>query len=352
MSPQKNRDFTKGPVWDEKVERYRVEVSYPDGSRIRKRFRREREAQRFWAAVQRKIDEGTWDETRPRNLKLGPALDSYREYCQMQHRSYVTYMKTPLEFWEERLGRATPLTKPTRADIEKVKFELAGKRSKSTVNKYIAVLKAFFNWLILQGQFHVNPVRKIKFYSLNNEIVRYLDPVEEYPKLLEAAREIRWYLPYMIKVAVHTGLRRRNLLHLRWDQCDFKSRTIRIAQDTKNQEAIALPMNKTVFETLQELKGKTGEFPFVFVHFEGKDRGCPISDVKNSFASACERAGIENFRWHDLRHTFASWLIMRRVSLAAVQKLLGHKSIKMTLRYAHLAPGYLADEVKVLDNEP
>ncbi|MBI4444320.1 MAG: site-specific integrase [Acidobacteria bacterium] len=311
MKSRNNRDFTKGPVWDEEIERYRVEILYPDGSRLRKRFCREREANRFWATEQAKIDQGSWNETRPKNLRLGTALDEYRQYCQMQHRSYVTYMKRPLDFWEERFGRETLVAKITKAHIEQIKLELASKLDRSTVNKYLAVLKAFLNWLILQGQCHSNPVKKIKLFSTNNEIVRYLDAADEYPKLLEEAAKIRWYLPYMIKLAVHTGLRKHNLLHLQWNQCDFKTRTIRIAQDTKNQEPVALPMNDTVIRTLQELKEKTGAYEYVFAHRKGRDRGLPIQDVKNSFASACEKAGIENFRWHDMRHTFASWLVPR-----------------------------------------
>ena len=259
-------------------------------------------------------------------------------------------MERPLNFWEEEFGRETPLVKISRVRIEKVKLKLAREMSRSTVNRYLSVLKTAFNWFVLQGMFNVNRVRKIKFFRTNNEIVRYLDSVTEYPKLLDEATKIRWYLPHMIKLGVHTGLRKRNLLHLRWDQCDFKTRTIRIATETKNEEVIALPMNDTVLQTLREVKEITGHMNYVFSHLKGKDKGKPINDVKTAFHSACERAGIQDFRWHDLRHTFASWLVMKRVSLLAVQKLLGHKSMRMTLRYAHLAPDYLADEVRVLDD--
>jgi integrase len=320
-----------------------------NGSRVRKRFRREREAGRFWAAEQAKIDRGAWDDARPRNLRLRAAMDDYRRYCRMQHRSYVTYMKRPLDFWQERFGGEALVATITRARIEEVKLELASDLDRSTVNKYLAVLKAFFNWLILQGRFQTNPAKRIKLFSTNYERVRYLDPDEEYPKLLEEAAKIRWYLPGMIKIAVHTGLRKGNLLRLRWDQCDFKTRTIRIAENTKNQEMIAVPMNDTVVDTLGELRKRTSRYDYVFAHREGRERGQPIGDVKNSFATACGKAGIENLRRHDLRHTFASWLVMREVSLAAVQKLPGHKTVKMTLRYAHPAPDYPAREVKVLD---
>jgi len=74
-----------------------------------------------------------------------------------------------------------------------------------------------------------------------------------------------------------------------------------------------------------------------------------VTDVKTAFNGAVTRAKIQNFRFHDLRHTFCSWLALRGVPLAAIQKLAGHASIKITLRYAHLSPRYLADEVKALD---
>jgi len=71
--------------------------------------------------------------------------------------------------------------------------------------------------------------------------------------------------------------------------------------------------------------------------------------VKNAFHTALEEAGVENFTWHDFRHDYASRLVMAGVSLRAVAELLGHKGLRMVMRYAHLAPGYLSDEVKKLD---
>jgi len=110
-----------------------------------------------------------------------------------------------------------------------------------------------------------------------------------------------------------------------------------------------LPLNDTAFQKLQELHQKTGSYPYVFVHLEGRFEGQAITDIKNAFNAAVARAKIKNFRFHDLRQTFCSWLAIRGVPLTAIQKLAGHASIKMTLRYAHLSPRYLADEVKALD---
>jgi len=83
--------------------------------------------------------------------------------------------------------------------------------------------------------------------------------------------------------------------------------------------------------------------------YDGAFDGHPITDIKNAFNGAVDRAKIQDFRFHDLRHTFCSWLALRGVSITAIQKLAGHTSIKMTLRYAHLSPRYLADEVGTLD---
>ena len=101
---------------------------------------------------------------------------------------------------------------------------------------------------------------------------------------------------------------------------------------------------------LEALKAKQGESPFVFAHAAGKKVGEALLDLKKGFHTAAQQAGLENFRWHDLRHTFAWWLVMRGASLRAVAELLGHQTIQMTMRYAHLSPGYLSSEVSLLDD--
>ena len=94
------------------------------------------------------------------------------------------------------------------------------------------------------------------------------------------------------------------------------------------------------------------ENPYVFPHTLGTNAGEPVQDIKNGFHAALELADIEDFTWHDLRHTFASWLMMRGASLRTVGELLGHQSMKMTMRYAHLSPAFLSAEVSLLDPPP
>ena len=159
-------------------------------------------------------------------------------------------------------------------------------------------------------------------------------------KLLQAPRS---------KLAAHTGLRRGSLFTLRWDQIDLDNRVIRIPR-TKNGRPLSVPLNVTALNALKALEAsKTPESPYVFPHKSGPSAGEPVHDIKNGFHAALELAHIEDFTWHDLRHTFASWLMMRGASLRSVAELLGHQSLKMTMRYAHLSPAFLSAEVSLLD---
>ena len=352
MPRNQKKHYSAGPIWDEGMKRWLAEVVYPDDSRGRRRFRRQRDAQIWWAAQRKAIEDGSWEvATKPNRISLGDAVAQYREHSKAHHRSFSTYVENGLAVLEKAIGIATPLKDVTTANIEQMKLQRLDndKVSKSTVDKNVAVAKSFFNWCIHQGLTRANPVKRVKLFHEDNERVRFLDPETEYPMLLAEACQGPWYLEPIIVLDVNTGLRRRNMLDLRWDQVDFKRRIIRIESRTKNGRPHNLPLNDTAFQKLQEVHQKTSAHPYVFVHLDGKFEGQPITDIKNAFNGAVVRAKIHDFRFHDLRHTFCSWLAIRGVPLTAIQKLAGHASIKMTLRYAHLSPRYLADEVKALD---
>ncbi len=119
---------------------------------------------------------------------------------------------------------------------------------------------------------------------------------------------------------------------------------------SKSGKPHAVPLNARAYAALQRLWGARGESPYAFANAKGPKAGEAMKDLKKGFHTAVENAGIEDFRWHDLRHTFASWLVMRGASLRAVAELLGHQTMQMTMRYAHLSPGYLSTEVALLDD--
>jgi Phage integrase family len=199
-----------------------------------------------------------------------------------------------------------------------------------------------------------NPVCKVKFFNTSNERVRYLQD-DEWDRLHGAALKLEGRSPHLadkMVLARNTGLRRSNLSRAEWDWVDWLNKVVRVPK-TKNNRAYAVPLNDTAHEIVKRLySARDVELasPYIFVHPRGaRHAGKPVLDVKNAFGTALEEAGIHNFTWHDFRHDYASRLVMAGVSLRAVAELLGHKGLRMVMRYAHLAPGYLSDEVRKLD---
>jgi integrase len=133
-------------------------------------------------------------------------------------------------------------------------------------------------------------------------------------------------------------------LPLKWSNLDMRNGLILLEQ-TKNGERREIPINQTVTDMLKALPRRIDGGP-VFRSAEG---GEMPGDVKHGFASVCKKAELTDLHFHDLRHTFASQLIMQGIDLRTVGELLGHKDIKMTMRYAHLAPAHKAKAVDILD---
>lgn len=150
------------------------------------------------------------------------------------------------------------------------------------------------------------------------------------------------YLLAIVTIALYTGARRGGILGLTWERVDF-SRGVLLLDKTKSGRRREVPMNDAVYGGLSALPGPKKEG----LVFHKKD-GAAWGSIRTAFAGACAEAKIEDFRFHDLRHTFASWLVMAGRSLKEVQELLGHQTFAMTLRYAHLSPDRLRDAVTSL----
>ncbi len=149
-----------------------------------------------------------------------------------------------------------------------------------------------------------------------------------------------------MELALLTGMRRGELLGLKWEQ--IRNGFIFLTE-TKSGKDRQIPINDRLAEVLREMRrGNQLKSPYLFCDSEGRR----FLEVKRSFASPCRRSGIEDFRFHDLRHTFASRLVMKGASLKAVQELLGPADMKMTRRYAHLSHEHLRDSGNLLNDLP
>ncbi|MHC4521848.1 MAG: tyrosine-type recombinase/integrase [Planctomycetota bacterium] len=226
--------------------------------------------------------------------------------------------------------------------VKRFKTERLKVNKAATVNRTLALLKHMFKEGVeyeMVSEEVFNKVRKVKLVKENNRRLRYLSQ-EECKELIDACSP---HLKPIVITALNAGMRLGEILNLKWEQVDLKHGFI-LLSDTKNGERREIPINYTLRATLEAMPHGP-ESLYVFTNKDGN----PFKSVSTSFPAACYKAGIKDFRFHDLRHTFASQLVMSDVSIQKVMKLLGHKTLTMTLRYAHLAPSHLVEAVRILD---
>ncbi|WP_026600639.1 tyrosine-type recombinase/integrase [Methylomonas sp. 11b] len=204
-------------------------------------------------------------------------------------------------------------------------------RSPSTVNRYRTVLSAIFRYAIFEGYVVANPVARVAARKVNNQINRFLDEGERV-RLLAACQKSDWdKLHLLVLMALTSGMRKAEVLNLRWSDIDFDNNLARLAT-SKNGEPRWCPLPDFVVDQLRPLR-QVG----VSLIFASENKPERPFEFKKHWDKALREAGIENFRFHDLRHSAASLLAMSGASLYEVGEVLGHKSTQTTKRYAHLS---------------
>lgn len=227
--------------------------------------------------------------------------------------------------------------------VERYKASRRKLVSPATVNRELTLLKHMFTKAIAWEKAAGNPVKAVRLLRESNGRVRFLSREEEDHLLAECGEQLR----VLVVAALHTGFRRGELLSLCWSDIDLDNGLITVqASYAKNGERRSVPISRTLRGVLVGLRGSSSGSDNVFRNRHGRSYISPTS----AFEAAVNRAGLTDFRFHDLRHTFASRLVMGGQDLRTVQELLGHKSITMTLRYSHLSPSHRAKAVAILDN--
>ena len=241
---------------------------------------------------------------------------------------------------EKLISEITPL------EIERwIRYRLEQGVMKITVNRGLQVLKKMFNIAIGEGFTTDNPVRKVKMFSEKDNQKERILTEEEEPRLLEMCAD---YLRPVVITALHTGMRRGEILALEWARVDMEKRTIKVTY-TKTDRPRFIEINATLFEVLrrQRISNPAGELVFA-----SSWTGRPLNGVRKAFVRACKTAGIAGLRFHDLRHTFASRLIEKGVDIVTVKELLGHSTILLTQRYTHSRNEQRRRAVEKLDAQP
>lgn len=223
--------------------------------------------------------------------------------------------------------------------IEKYKISRLKTVSPATANRELSTLKNMYTMAIKWNYVNTNPVKDVRLFKEPPGRTRYLKP-EEIKSLYSACSKKIYPI---IVTAINTGMRKSELQNLLWSDIDFKNKRITIV-NSKNNESRIIPMNQTIIKELQKLNKKS-KSTYVF----SDKNGNPSGDIKKSFLKALSKAKIKDFRFHDLRHTFGSYLVMQGVDLKTVQQMMGHKDIRMTMRYSHLSPEHMQKAVESLD---
>ncbi len=243
------------------------------------------------------------------------------------------------QFAEKKLTQITPWTvdkyKSQRLkDISRLKRPIA----KATINRELACLKKMLSYAVGEKWLPSNPLTGYKLFRERPNKVRVVSK-EDFQRVYSQAPE---FLKPILVTALNTGMRRSEILNLRWENVDLKQGYLRVGE-TKNDEPRNIPISKQLNEALKPVGHKAfGEYVF-------SREGGRVRAFETAFTAAVRRSGVERFTFHDLRHTFASVLVMNGVDLATVQELLGHKSILMTKRYSHPTPEHKKQAVEKLD---
>jgi integrase len=260
-------------------------------------------------------------------------LDRYSRVYKRSWRSDETSCKHLAEFFKGKY-----LSAITRSLVEHYQAKRKDEVAPATVNLEIACLKKMLSKAVDWDYLDSNVAARVKKFKLNNARERVLD-ADEARRLIECAAPA---LQPVLIIALKTGMRRGEILSLKWSDVNFIKAFIQI-KDTKSGEPRKVPLSPAAREALKALP-RTSDF--IFYNAETKTH---VKSVVTAFDTACTRAEIKGLRFHDLRHTFATWYMERGGDVVALSKILGHHSLQMTLRYCNPTEGAMLQAVEKMD---
>jgi len=277
---------------------------------------------------------------------IAEMIDDVLARTKGQLRSWRNYAQSAklwkLEFPEKALDEVLP------GDIERwraAQYAVKVPPKPATVNRHLAFLKRVFKLAMQDGYCTKTPFHTVTLQKENNRRLRFLSEEEE-ARLCAAIPDERDRLA--VQVAIYTGMRQGEQFSMKWGEVDFQNRVITIPR-SKHGDSRIVRLNDCAMRYFNRLLQLNAASPYVF---PSETNSTPIvagNFYNRTFKPALKRAGIENFHWHDLRHTFGSRLGMLHVSAVEIAALMGHKTTAMAERYVHLAQGHLHDVVSQLD---
>lgn len=326
-----------------------IDYVSPDGRRVRQSFKTRKEAKAELTARDYTIQQGTYEDPRKyQKVTLEQLCDQYEEIHKTQsgYEAKKYHIKNIRQYFGDDRLLITIKYKDLdlfKAHLEQTPTKHKRLRKPATVNRALSCLRHMMTKALEWDMIRETPFSKGKRLHLkeNNVILRFLSE-DEITSLLDTCSGNMTYLNDIITCAINTGMRKGEILSLKWSQ--IKNGQIYLT-DTKGKKPRQVPVNtdlEGLFKRIRKREGLRSKYVFTY-------QGKPIADnVKNGFRSALKKADIMEFRFHDLRHTFASHFVMRGGDLKTLQEILGHSDIKTTMRYSHLSKAHKAKAINLV----
>ena len=335
---------------------FRVQVRKKGHPTISETFKRKTDAKRWAAQTETEIDQGRHFKTiEAKRHTLGEAIDRYIETVLPTKPKSLKAQSRHLNWWKAIVGSYT-LADITPVIIAECRDRLLqeetsrGKlRQPATVVRYMAALSHLFTISTNEwGWTEDNPCLKVKKPKEPRGRVRYLSDNER-ENLLSSCKKSSCDALYPIVItALATGMRYAEIMHIKWDDIDFERGRVLLEQ-TKNGERRVVPLSSKIIEILSiyRLSFTRGDSVLVF---PGRNPSKPL-DIRKPWGLAIEQAQITDFRFHDLRHSAASYLAMNGATVPEIAEILGHKTLQMVQRYTHLSDSHTSQVIESMNTK-
>lgn len=312
--------------------------------------RTKQEALKAEAEARKLVHEGRYKQQSVPNLFKDFAAQVFLPWSQANKRSHDTDRWIVRElvafFGEYEFPQISPIL------VEKFKREVGQRQTKSgkayapqTVNHFLNLLGRIFEMAIDAGVVSVNPVRRVKKRRCDNRRTKFLTR-DEVAGVIAACTGRRVYLADVIRVAVNTGMRRGEILGMKWADVDLFARTIFVGR-SKTGKPRTIPINSELNAVLTALKAQA-KSGYVFPNPKTLK---PMRDFRPAFKTACRQAGLTGVNFHDLRHTAPTWLAEAGVDAFTIANILGHSSIQTSLRYTHASDARKREAMEILSRD-
>ncbi|AXA34150.1 tyrosine-type recombinase/integrase [Francisella adeliensis] len=333
-------------------------LNYRNSQKIQKRYtigalekftvtQVKKEAQRLngLIAQDKDIQETKQEKTETNILTLRKFIDEFYLQWYETHnkniKSLLYYMGKPFE----KILDKTMLELNDKKFITRflTNYQNTNNSSNATYNRMLSTLKGIFSRAYEFGYIKSNAVRDVKLLKITTSKIRYLSETET-RSFFEALPQLKnLHAQQIIEIAYYTGMRKNEILSLSFDDIDTQTNQITLkSSNTKSNKVRYIPIHKNINKILDSIDHKDG---YLFV---SKKTGTKYDNIDRSWKQLMKLSGIENFRFHDLRHNFCSMLVMNGVPIYTVAQLAGHADVKTTQIYAHLSPDVKKSAIDIL----